>query len=146
MANREDQSFEPALSNSEFASTPSATVGGFGDDDPFRRVLQFLKKRAWIVGVTLAMGLLAAILVNHFSQKLYTARATIEVQSEDMSSQFRLEQMQALGGSEDTSEHLDTEMRLMLEREIANAGFQLFEAIVSDDQGLTIETFEPVAA
>jgi hypothetical protein len=46
----------------------------------------------------------------------------------------------------DDAEHLDTEMRLMLEREIANAGFQLFEAIVSDDQGLTIETFEPVAA
>jgi polysaccharide biosynthesis transport protein len=119
LANREDQSLEPALSNSEFASTPSATVGGFGDDDPFRRVLQFLKKRAWIVGVTLAMGLLAAILVNHFSQKLYTARATIEVQSEDMSSQFRLEQMQALGGSEDTSEHLDTEIEILHSRTLA---------------------------
>ncbi len=46
----------------------------------------------------------------------------------------------------DDAEHLDAETRSWLERGLTDAGYQLFEAIVSDIDGLTIETFDPVAA
>lgn len=47
----------------------------------------------------------------------------------------------------DDAEHLDTDTRLLLEQEIARAGFQLIEAIVADQPELLIETVEqPVAA
>jgi len=46
----------------------------------------------------------------------------------------------------DDAEHLDSETRALLEQGIAEAGFQLVEAIVSDQDSLKIETFdhEPV--
>ena len=118
MAIRENQTFDSPV-NPESANIGLNTTGGFSDEDSFRRILQFLKKRSWIVGVTFALGLLSGILVNHFSQKLFTAQATIEVQSEDMSSQFRLEQMQGLAGTEDTSERLDTEIEILHSRTLA---------------------------
>ncbi len=99
MAIRDNQGFDPAAGNPELAVNTANPVGGFGDEDPFARIVQFLKKRAWIVGVTIALGLLVSRLVNHFSTRLYTAQASIEVESEDVSSQFRLEQMQDLRGS-----------------------------------------------
>lgn len=46
----------------------------------------------------------------------------------------------------DDAEHLDAETRRLVEQGISDAGFQLFEAIVSDADKLTIETFEPQAA
>lgn len=42
----------------------------------------------------------------------------------------------------DDCEHLDSETRSLLEEEIAKAGFQLLEAVVSDADGLTIETVQ----
>ena len=119
MAIRDNQNLNPAAGIPDTLGVPSTAVGTFSDEDPFRRILQFLKKRAWIVGVTFALGLLGGALVNHFSQKLYTAQASIEVQSEDISSQFRLEQMQGLAGSEDTSEKLDTEIEILHSRTLA---------------------------
>jgi len=116
LAIRENQTFDSAPGNLDTATSVPGALGGFGDEDPFRRILQFLKTRLWIVGVTFAMGLLGGFLVNRFSQKLYTAQASIEVQSEDISSQFRLEQMQGIGGGEDTSEKLDTEIEILHSR------------------------------
>lgn len=118
MAIRDNKSFDSAAGNSELAPTPGTPIGGFGDDDTFRPILRFLRKRAWIVIVTSALGLAGGLLVNHFSQKLYTAVASIEVESEDVSSQFRLEQMQGLA-TEDTSEKLDTEIAILHSRNLA---------------------------
>ena len=95
-----------------------APIGDFHDEDPFRQVIQFLKKRLWIVGVAVLLGFLGGVVVNHFSQRLFTAQANIEVESEDMSSQFRLEQMQG-GAGEDTSEKLDTEIEILHSRNLA---------------------------
>jgi len=95
-----------------------APIGDFHDEDPFRHVIQFLKKRLWIVGVAVLLGFLGGVVVNHFSQRLFTAQANIEVESEDMSSQFRLEQMQG-GAGEDTSEKLDTEIEILHSRNLA---------------------------
>ncbi len=119
MAIRDNQGFDPAAGNPELAVNTANPVGGFGDEDPFARIVQFLKKRAWIVGVTIALGLLVSLLVNHFSKKLYTAQANIEVESEDVSSQFRLEQMQDLSGAVDTSEKLDTEIEILHSKSLA---------------------------
>jgi capsular exopolysaccharide synthesis family protein len=118
LATRENQSIDSAAVNPELVGGP-ALATGFSDEDPFRRIVQFLKKRAWIVVVTTLVGLVIASLVNHFSPKLYTAGANLEVQSEDISSQFRLEQMQGLGGSEDISEKLDTEIEILHSRQLA---------------------------
>ncbi len=91
MALREDQH---TTSSPDFQSENGALVSGFHDEDPFRVILQFLKKRAWIVLVGTALGLLCGSLINRTSKKLYTAIASLEIQAEDISSQFRLEQMQ----------------------------------------------------
>ena len=78
-----------------------------------------LKKQGWIVLVAVALGFLIAVVANHLLLKLYTAQASIEIQAEDMSSQFRLEQVQDLGGSADTSERLDTEIEILRSRNLA---------------------------
>ncbi len=96
---------------------PTAKNGGFGEEDPFRLIVQFLKKRSWIVILTVILGFLGGTIVNHFSPKLYTAMASIEVESDDPSSQFRLEQMQGLTG--DASEKMDTEIEILHSRALA---------------------------
>ena len=96
-----------------------AMPGEFLDEDPFGRFVQFLKKRGWIVVVTLLVGLLVGIAVNRILPKLYTAMATIEVEGNDLSSQFRLEQAQALTGGEDISQRLDTEIEIIRSRSLA---------------------------
>lgn len=97
--------------------TSGPLVGGFHDEDPFRRVIQFIKKRAWIVGVAAVLGYLGGSVVTHFSQRLFTAEASIEVEARDVSSQFRLEQSQL--GDEDTSAKLDTEIEILHSRNLA---------------------------
>ncbi|WP_348260973.1 polysaccharide biosynthesis tyrosine autokinase [Telmatobacter sp. DSM 110680] len=87
------------------------------DNQHLPRILQFLKKRAWIVGVSILIGILIGVVVNHFSVRLYTALATIEVDSQDASSQFRLQQ--AIGSDVDTSERLDTEIEILRSRSLA---------------------------
>ncbi len=46
----------------------------------------------------------------------------------------------------DDAEHLDSDTMAALELGIAQAGYQLVEAMVSEDETLTIETLEPMAA
>lgn len=119
MVIRENQNPDPPISISEISASGGAPVGGFHDEDPFRRVIQFIKKRGWIVAVTALLGFLGGTLVNHFSQRAFTAQANIEVDAEDISSQFRLEQMQGLAGGEDVSGKLDTEMEILRSRNLA---------------------------
>ena len=89
------------------------------NEDPFGFFIGFLKKRGWIVLVSVALGFLGAVVANHILPKLYTAQASIEIQAEDKSSQFRLEQVQDLGAAEDTSERLDTEIEILRSRDLA---------------------------
>jgi len=48
-----------------------ALPGEFLDEDPFGRFVQFLKKRGWIVVVTLLVGLLVGIAVNRILPKFW---------------------------------------------------------------------------
>jgi len=118
LATRENQSFDSAAGNPESVGAAQNPIG-FSDDDQFSRIIQFLKKRWWIVAVTTLLGLAVGILVNHFSPKLFTAEANVEVESEDISSQFRLEQMQDLSGGEDESQKLDSEIEILRSRQLA---------------------------
>ncbi|MDE3202200.1 MAG: polysaccharide biosynthesis tyrosine autokinase [Acidobacteriota bacterium] len=90
---------------------PDLLLDGSSEGEAVSRFLQFLKKRAWIILVFTVAGLGVGIAVNIVLPKLYTATANIEV-SEDMSAQFRLEQVQDFGGGDD-SEKLDTESEIL---------------------------------
>ena len=106
-------------SNSDFVAEPTALSGAVLDEDPFGFSIRFLKKRGWIIVVAAALGFLGAVVANYILPKLYTAQASIEIQAEDKSSQFRLEQVQDLGGLADTSERLDTEIEILRSRNLA---------------------------
>jgi capsular exopolysaccharide synthesis family protein len=93
-------------------TTQGAALGALADGDSFGRFIQFLKKRAWLVALTVVLGLAAGMAANLLMSKRYTAHANIEV-AEDISSQFRLEQMQDLGAGGDESEKLDTEIEIL---------------------------------
>lgn len=110
---------EPIQSNEDFVANSNAMPGVVLDEDPFGFFVRFLKKRGWIALVSVAVGFLIAVVANHLLPKLYTAQASIEIQAEDMSSQFRLEQVQDLAGSADTSERLDTEIEILRSRNLA---------------------------
>ncbi len=114
MVLRENQN----TTDADFQTEPGFLASGFHDEDPFRIIVQFLKKRAWIIILGAVLGYLCGLLINHTSKKLYTAIASVEIQSEDMSSQFRIEQMQDMGVA-DTSERLDTEMEILRSRDLA---------------------------
>ncbi len=113
-----NQSAESTASNTD-SMQQGVLPGSFQEEDAFRRFVQFLKKRSWIVAVGLAVGLLAGSVANRILPRLYTAQASIEVESQDISSQFRLEQVQALSSGDDTSERLDTEMAILRSRNLA---------------------------
>jgi capsular exopolysaccharide synthesis family protein len=92
---------------------------GIGTDiDPVGRFVQFLKKRGWVIAVAAVTGLLIGLLLNHIQPKLYTAQANLEVAA-DISSQFRLEQVQGMSEDVDDSEKLDTELEVLRSRTLA---------------------------
>ena len=100
-------------------ATQQGTVPGpVLDEDAIGRLVQFLRKRAWIVAVAMALGYLGGVLANQLMDRLYTAQASIEVLAQDTSSQFRLQQIQDLG-SEDVSEKLDTEIEILRSRNLS---------------------------
>jgi succinoglycan biosynthesis transport protein ExoP len=110
-----NSSDQPSISE---VSIESMAIGGLHDEGLFRAVTQFLKKRAWIILVSLAIGYLAGVLVNRISAKLYTAKASIDIQSQDVSSQFRLQQMPGFEDA-DTGERMDTEIEILRSRNLA---------------------------
>ena len=111
------ESSDPLQSNSDLTVKSSAVSGTLLDEDPIGFFIRFLRKRGWIPLVSLALGLLGAVLANHFLPKSYTAQTSIEIQSEDSASQFRLEQIPGVGT--DTSERLDTEIEILRSRNLA---------------------------
>ncbi len=112
-----EESNQSSDTTSGETATQSAMVSRTPDADPFARFVQFLKKRAWLVGIALALGILGGIVTNHILPKLYTAQTNIEIAA-DARSQFRLEQIQG-GGSDDDSEKLDTELEILRSRNLA---------------------------
>ena len=115
---RDNQNPDAGLTSGELPMNAGVPIADFRDEDPFGKIIQFLKKRLWIVGLAILIGFLGGSLVNHFSARLFTAQANIEIESRDASSQFRLEQMQGLEGG-DTSEKLDTEIEILRSRSLA---------------------------
>lgn len=88
------------------------------DDESFARILQFLRKRAWVVGVGVLLGLAAGMIANAVLQKRYTAVAKVEIVP-DVSSQFRVSQIQSLADDSDLAGRLDTEIQLLEGRSLA---------------------------
>ena len=108
-----NQGSEPIPKNVDIAGP------GIGTEvDPVGTFVQFLKKRGWLIGLGAVTGLLIGILLNHIQPKLYTAQANLEVAA-DISSQFRLEQVQGMTGDEDDSEKMDTELEVLRSRTLA---------------------------
>lgn len=116
LVNRSNQGSEQ-FSDSERSAETRGNGRGFHDEEPLKLLGRFLKRRGWIILVAASLGCLVGVLVNRSSAKLYTARAAIEIQSEDTTSQFRLEQVNGI--SEDTSEKLDTEIEILRSRDLA---------------------------
>ncbi len=110
---------EPIESNSDLVQNPTAMSGAVLDEDPFGFFVRFLRKRGWIAVVSVALGFIGAVVANHILPKLYTAQTSIEIQAQDSASQFRLEQVQDMGASVDTSERLDTEIEILRSRDLA---------------------------
>lgn len=133
---------EPVLTESDTSSVSGLVSGIATDDDPFQVFSRFLRKRGWIILVAVSLGLIVAIIVNHVQEKLYTAHASIEIRAEDMSSQFRLEQVPGLAASVDTSERLDTEIEILRSRDLA---FETLKALrlESNPDFLTLQHGQP---
>ena len=64
---------------------------GLADDDSMRRLIQFARKRSWIVLVGALLGVGGGVIANMILPTRYTARASIELE-QDRSSQFFLQQ------------------------------------------------------
>lgn len=106
-----------AASNSESRLAPIFESKVEPEDQSFRRIIQFVKKRGLIVAATLGAGILCAFIANHLMHKLYTATARIEIVP-DQSSQFRLEPIQSIDGGDD-AERIDTEIQILESRTLA---------------------------
>ncbi len=104
----------PAATSMERMPQPEMAGGG----ETFGHFLQFLKKRSWIMAAALALGCIAAIVINVTSQRLYRTTARIEIVP-DKSEEFRVSTSQVLGGGEDDAEKMDTEIEVLKSRSMA---------------------------
>src|SRR5258708_7725508 len=92
---------------------------GFNSDgESFAKLIQFLKKRSWLVAVGIMAGIAVASTINSLSHRLYTAAAQVEIVP-DLSGEFRLEQSPDMGGFSDDAEKLDTETQILVSRTLA---------------------------
>jgi succinoglycan biosynthesis transport protein ExoP len=95
---------------------PASEVGTEGES--FTRFIQFLRKRTWPIVIAVVLGLATAMLLNLFIKKQYTSAAQIEIVP-DISGEFRVEQMQSLGGGEIDANKIDTEIQILQSRSLA---------------------------
>jgi capsular exopolysaccharide synthesis family protein len=92
-------------------------VGTSPQDDPALHLLQFLKKRGWLILALSVLGLGGGLIANMVLPKFYTAVARIEVK-EDKSGQFRLEQtVSAVAGVDGAK--IDTEIEILKSQSLA---------------------------
>jgi len=108
---------EPTPPNYDLAPNLGQLSGLTPESDSIGRIVQFLQKRGWMIVAGLALGLAVAVVANVLVRKKYTATAQIDIVP-DMSSQFRLEQVQDLAGG-DEGEKLDTEIAILESRTLA---------------------------
>lgn len=108
------QSPEQTSVNAEFAAQQVAPL----DAEAFGRFVQFLKKRAWLIALGLALGAIGAAVVNFMSTRVYTASASVEIVP-DKSEEFRVSQVQGISGGMDDAEKLDTETEILESRSMA---------------------------
>lgn len=104
---------DPDSSAMQFGTFPDTM-----QEETFGSIVQFLKKRSWLILCVLALGLAIAVSVNALKAKMYTATAQIEIVT-DQSSQFRLESAQGLAAGGDDAERLDTEIQILKSRTLA---------------------------
>ncbi|HVZ84624.1 MAG TPA: polysaccharide biosynthesis tyrosine autokinase [Terracidiphilus sp.] len=102
------------MANTEIAMQPG--IGSEGDS--FGRLVQFLKKRGWIIAIGVCAGIGVAFFINKTAVRMYTATARIEIVS-DKSDEFRISQVQTSGLSMDDAEKLDTETEILESRSLA---------------------------
>ncbi len=110
-------SSESTTTNANSTRQQGVIVGVSADGESFTRLVQFLKKRGWIIAIALILGVAAGVIANTVMQRQYTALAQIEVLP-DQSSQFRLEQVQDLAGG-DEAQKIDTEISILESRSLA---------------------------
>lgn len=108
------QSPEQTSANAEFAAQQAAPL----DAEAFGRLVQFLKKRAWLIALGLALGAIGAAVANIMSLPVYTASASVEIVP-DKSEEFRVSQVQGISGGMDDAEKLDTETEILESRSMA---------------------------
>lgn len=114
-----DQTSQSAPKNMEPIFQQGSFIAPESEGESFHLVLQFLKRRGWLVVAGVALGLLFGVTANLLLHKKYTAEATIEIVP-DISSQFRVMQVQDIGGGDsDLAEKLDTEIAVLQSRSLA---------------------------
>ena len=101
------------LNSSQWSPSPVSP-----DTESFAWVAQFLRRRSWLVGSGLLLGLSCGVVANSVLQKKYTAVARVEIVP-DQSSQFRVSSTQSMDEESDLSEKLDTEIELLKGRSLA---------------------------
>lgn len=114
------------ISNPKFEqfSSPEVAVGGHPPapaalrDDSVLHVVQFIRRRCWIVLSLGVLGLLFGLAANIFMPRRYTAKASLEV-CRDKSEEFRLETALRPGATEVDSAKLDTEIEILRSRSLA---------------------------
>lgn len=104
------------------AASFSQSSGMAQEGESIGLLVQFLRKRGWIIAAGLALGVAAAVIANAVIHKRYTATAQINIVP-DVTSQFRLEQVQDFSGS-DEAEKLDTEIAILQSKTLALATIQ----------------------
>lgn len=112
-----DQRPEAPSTNTDFAAQDGMPVG-LPDGESFGHFVQFLKKRKWLLLLFVVLGTGIGVTMDVVLPRSYTAKANIEV-SEDLTAQFRLEQVQDFSGDSDDSEKLDTEIEILQSRTLA---------------------------
>jgi capsular exopolysaccharide synthesis family protein len=103
--------------NADSTMHDGVSVGASMPDDTAQRLVQFIKKRGWLIVVLALVGLACGFAANIILPKKYTAGARIEVE-EDKSAQFQLQQTVTPGGGIDSSK-LDTEIEVLHSRTLA---------------------------
>src|SRR5690242_17374762 len=79
----------PASGNLEPVFPRNEFIGGAAEEESMRRLIQFVRKRAWIIATAALLGLGGAVVANLILPTRYTARASVEL-IQDRSSQFLL--------------------------------------------------------
>ncbi|HET7104665.1 MAG TPA: polysaccharide biosynthesis tyrosine autokinase [Terracidiphilus sp.] len=106
---------ETASSGSTIQPTIPGNTGV--DEAILEPLIQFLKKRGWMIVAALVVGIVVGEVVNFASVRRYTAMAQIQIVP-DQSSQFRIEQMPGFS-DEDDAESIDTAISILKSRSLA---------------------------